>query len=127
MPYKDRQSERAKASNKKYSQSEKGKANQKKCNKKYRQSEKGHKNNMTYNWKNNQKMIADDWNDVYNIYQNTECCNYCCKIFKDSLDKHLDHDHQTGEIRAVLCRSCNTRDVYASDSDTSSKSSSESE
>lgn len=58
-------------------------------------------------------MITDDWEDVYNIYKITECCNYCKKTFKNNLDKHLDHNHETGEIRGVLCRSCNQRDVYS--------------
>ena len=111
----------------KYLKSKRANAIQKKAEKKYNQSEKGIKRRLIGNWKNCLKMIADDWEEVYNIYQITECCNYCCKTFKNSYDKHLDHNHQTGEIRGVLCRSCNSKDVYASDSDISSSSSSESE
>ncbi len=41
--------------------------------------------------------------------------NWKCKICGDFLDLehnpknvHLDHDHKTGLVRAVLCRRCNT-------------------
>lgn len=35
--------------------------------------------------------------------------NYSCAICNTQPDKKLvvDHDHQTGEVRALLCRSCN--------------------
>lgn len=38
--------------------------------------------------------------------------NGCCKICKKERgDKrlHLDHDHKTGEIRGILCNTCNTK------------------
>jgi hypothetical protein len=34
-------------------------------------------------------------------------CEICRKPFKDRRNAHIDHDHDTGEIRGVLCGSCN--------------------
>ena len=39
-------------------------------------------------------------------------CEVCEKVFKSSRDKHMDHCHTTGEIRHVLCCSCNTWDHW---------------
>ena len=35
-------------------------------------------------------------------------CDICGKEFKSSKDKHIDHNHNTGKIRGVLCSRCNT-------------------
>ena len=41
-------------------------------------------------------------------------CNNCmvCNVFIECKNKHLDHDHETGEFRNVLCCSCNTLDNW---------------
>lgn len=75
---------------------------------KYRQSELG----KIRDWKG-KGMISDNWHQVYETYIMTTCCNYCNKEFINNIDKHLDHNHDTGEIRGVLCRSCNLRDIFA--------------
>lgn len=37
--------------------------------------------------------------------------NYCCKLCKSELDMgkhtHIDHCHDTGEVRSILCAACN--------------------
>ena len=39
-------------------------------------------------------------------------CEVCEKEFKSSRHKHMDHCHDSGEIRWVLCHSCNMRDYW---------------
>ena len=39
-------------------------------------------------------------------------CEVCEKEFKSTSDKCMDHCHDTGEIRWVLCKSCNCRDYW---------------
>lgn len=34
-------------------------------------------------------------------------CAICLEVFAKTRDMHLDHDHNTGKVRALLCRSCN--------------------
>ncbi|MEX0835989.1 MAG: endonuclease VII domain-containing protein [Nitriliruptor sp.] len=33
-------------------------------------------------------------------------CGICRRYFDDT--PHIDHDHGTGQVRGLLCRSCNT-------------------
>ena len=35
-------------------------------------------------------------------------CWICYKKFKNEADTHIDHDHQTGVVRGLLCGHCNT-------------------
>ena len=39
--------------------------------------------------------------------QQNNMCSICGCSFKSSEDTHLDHNHKTGEIRELLCGSCN--------------------
>ena len=61
-------------------------------------------------WRN-RGMIHDDFDSVYEIYIHTWICEWCLFEFEDSFDRHLDHNHENGEIRGILCRECNTKDV----------------
>lgn len=72
----------------------------------YRKTDKGKKVEKIGSWKN-QKMICDDWDKMYERFNLTENCECCNNKFKSSMDKHLDHCHQTGKIRYILCRNCN--------------------
>lgn len=36
------------------------------------------------------------------------CCKICSRKFKQGVSAHVDHDHDTGEVRGLLCMNCNT-------------------
>ena len=67
------------------------------------------KNTKINNWKFYGVTFdhKDEVNYVYDRYINTKKCDNCEKIFDNSIDKCLDHNHSTGKFRAILCRHCN--------------------
>ncbi len=74
--------------------------------KEYYKQPKGRKLMRMANWR--QIGIKDtDLDSVYDIYVNETNCWICDKKFKDARERHLDHCHETGEIRYICCRTCN--------------------
>ena len=82
----------------------------KEYSKKYDKTPAGIKRKTIYDWKR-RGVITNDFDTLYDLYINTDKCMYCEKVFVDSVDRCLDHDHETGLYRAVLCRSCNVKDI----------------
>jgi hypothetical protein len=60
-------------------------------------------------WKHRGMILKEDedWESIYIYYSILDKCEQCNSKFKNNFDKHLDHCHQTGYIRNILCRSCN--------------------
>ena len=80
--------------------------------KKYNQTEQRKKSNRITNWKKS-GVICDDFNKLYDYYIN--CCN-CeeCNIeliegYYGNNKRCLDHNHETGEFRNILCNTCNIK------------------
>ena len=57
-------------------------------------------------------VVYNDFDELYYTYIRTLNCSHCNKDFKNSSDRHLDHDHETGLFRAIVCRGCNIHDRY---------------
>ena len=73
----------------------------------YTKTPKGRKKMRLMNWK--LRGIEDeDLGSVYDYYLLETNCMICNKEYKSSRDRHLDHDHDTGEIRYICCQYCNT-------------------
>ena len=75
--------------------------------KKYQQSPVGIKSRRISVWKS-QGIIDEDLHAVYDYYIDQTHCMICFKEYKNSKDRCLDHDHETGEIRYICCQNCNS-------------------
>jgi adenylate kinase family enzyme len=70
-----------------------------------------YKSMTIHNWKR-YGVVCEDFDMLYQEYIKKTKCEHCCKDFKSTTDRCLDHDHSTGLFRAVVCRSCNSNDNY---------------
>ena len=46
------------------------------------------------------------------IFMRATHCDLCDKQFKNTKDRHLDHCHETGHFRKIVCNMCNNYDNY---------------
>ena len=109
MPYKD--PEKRKQYQKQYR--EKNKEKRKEYLKEYRQTPQGRKTKRISNWKQ-YGVIHQNFDELYEKFINTEFCELCnIKLTEDKrttpTTRCLDHDHNTGEVRNILCNSCNVK------------------
>ena len=79
----------------------------------YKQSPAGKKSHRIGNWKFI-GVIHDNYDELYERYLNTEFCELCnIKLTEDKVNtkttRCLDHDHNTGEVRNVVCWLCNVK------------------
>ena len=62
-------------------------------------------------WK--KRGVKGDYQMLYEIYINTHNCEKCSVSLDNDIIKQtkcLDHDHDSGLFRAILCWDCNIRD-----------------
>ena len=106
--YREKNIDKCKETQKKYREENKERAREYK--KKWSATENGIKLRRISDWKQ-RGMICEDFDSVCEIYIHTWICEWCLFEFKNTTDRHLDHNHQNGEIRGILCRECNFKDV----------------
>jgi len=81
----------------------------------YRKTPTGMKSERIHGWKRN-GIISDDWNALYEQFMSTTHCENCDVLLtagRGRTGKCLDHDHSINDrvnVRAVLCRACNSLD-----------------
>jgi hypothetical protein len=80
--------------------------------KEFRASEAGKKSARISNWKK-MGLKSDDYNMVYDDWKKTTHCEECNVELIEGNEgankKCLDHDHETGLFRNVICNRCNTK------------------
>ncbi len=59
-----------------------------------------------YNLKSEYGLSVDDYNSMLDEQGGT--CAICLGTNKNGTKLHVDHDHDSGEIRGILCSKCNT-------------------
>jgi len=69
-----------------------------------------HKNRCKSRWKHRGLIASDDEiESIYYMYIYATNCELCNLEFKSSLNRHMEHNHTTGEFRNIVCNSCNLR------------------
>lgn len=116
MPYKDPEKKKEwREKNKEYMKEYRKEWYQKNKEKrqKYRQTEIYKKTNRITKWKS-RGVIHQNFDELYEKYINTEYCQLCdVKLTEDKNNtkttRCLDHCHETGQFRNVLCNACNRK------------------
>jgi len=64
-----------------------------------------------WHWKRS-GLIYDNYDELYEAYIKTSDCQHCKTEFTKKNKRCMDHSHETGLFRKIICNRCNTCDSY---------------
>jgi len=70
------------------------------------QKTKGKKSHTLASWKY-LGIKDEDLSSVYDYFITQTHCWICGVKYRNLKERHLDHDHESGEIRYIICYKCN--------------------
>ena|SRR5579859_1362103 len=77
-------------------------------NRDYEQSIEGQEKRRRSLFKRKYDITPEYWDELFRLQAGK--CGICGKHFSsDSRSIHVDHDHETGKVRGLLCHLCNTK------------------
>ena len=69
-----------------------------------------HKSKTLANWKREGLIESDEQIEfIYTDYIYGIHCDLCGEFYKSTKDRQMEHCHETGEFRNIVCQSCNLR------------------
>ena len=96
-----------------YKLTDKGKEVRKRSAEKYRRSDHGKRKYRDLHLMKQYGMTSDRYKEI--LESQDGCCAICGGVNKDSKPLYVDHSHNTGEIRGLLCMQCNASIGQAGD------------
>ena len=85
----------------------------------YDQTPNGKKSKTKNRWKiNGMLFTSEEFERIYNLYLTQELCNACDVkltrggIYNTQTRACMDHDHETGLFRHIICHTCNVHDNW---------------
>lgn len=52
-------------------------------------------------------LNPEDVDTAWDRYSTSTCCEWCYQDYKSQRDKQMDHCHDEGHFRNILCQTCN--------------------
>ena len=77
----------------------------KECSEIKKKKRKKCQNRKCYLWRE-YRMTEEDYKEMWD--KQDGCCDICGEEFENHTEGKVDHNHETGAVRALLCNKCNT-------------------
>lgn len=88
-----------------WSKTPKAKAKTRRAIARYRQTEHGKRRTKSANLQSDYGITIERFEEMLEAQNNS--CAICSTLFTDQIRPHVDHCHDSGIVRGLLCRQCN--------------------